>query len=214
MKVLVVAGVPFELGAMPRRAWEGVTFGVAGPGRGRAIRLSSLLKAERPDAVLGVGFCGALLEGIPPLQVAVPEAVGDGRLWLPLDPEALGLGRLKDGLLVSVPHVVATREEKAELGRRTGAIFVDMESFWWCRAAQREGVPFAVLRVVLDGANDPLPVWRRPATLVRLPSLARSAYAARRRLQDLVLSVLHALAAEPRAGGGRPRRAREGADLN
>ena len=59
--------------------------------------------------------------------------------------------------IASVDAPLADAESKGALFMATGAIAVDMESAVVARAAQRHGLPFAVLRVIADPAHRPLP---------------------------------------------------------
>jgi hypothetical protein len=69
------------------------------------------------------------------------------------------------------------------LWRQTGALAVDMESAFLAEGLSARGVPFGVARVVLDGAQESLPVsvsvratlamLARPSGLRQLPDLIR-----------------------------------------
>jgi hypothetical protein len=98
---------------------------------------------------------------------------------------------------------VASAEAKSALYRSCGALAVDMESSAVARAARDAGLPFAVLRVVIDAAGRDLPpaamaamapgggidlgglareLWREPRQIAGLISLSRDAAVARRAL--------------------------------
>ena len=59
--------------------------------------------------------------------------------------------------LYTADHVVTNPAAKAELAQRSGAAAVDMESSGLARAAAEAGLPFIVVRVVADSADDALP---------------------------------------------------------
>jgi hypothetical protein len=73
-----------------------------------------------------------------------------------------------DGGSLTVDHLVAEPEERVELRARYQATSVNMEDYRVAEAAQRAGVPFLSVRVVLDTASQRLPGY--------LPGLARSRY--------------------------------------
>jgi hypothetical protein len=58
--------------------------------------------------------------------------------------------RIHDGAVACVSGPVLTSRAKAELGRRTGALAVDMESAAVARAAKELHKPFFCLRVICD----------------------------------------------------------------
>lgn len=84
--------------------------------------------------------------------------------------------RARVGPIVSVDHI-ASPAERAAL-EQTGALAVDMESFWLARAAAPR--PVAVLRAVVDRAGRRLLDPRTPAAGIRgLVALRRAAPALR-----------------------------------
>ena len=89
------------------------------------------------------------------------------------------------GPLLSMPTVVASAAAKRDLGHRSGALAVDMESYSVGQAAAQRHLPFAVLRTIFDTADEniALPLttcltpdgslqpWRLVGCLVRHPEL-------------------------------------------
>ncbi|GAA4558770.1 phosphorylase family protein [Planotetraspora kaengkrachanensis] len=146
-------------------------------GRGEVVRLGmGPRRAERAAAGLppGVpvavtGFAGALDDGLRPGEVFVATEVRyDGQAWpCPSAPLIAGdLARaglaVQTGPLVTTPHVVTGRA-RAEAHAGPGedrARAADMES--GPVAAARAGLPFAVVRVIVDTPSRPL---LRPSTL-------------------------------------------------
>jgi len=61
------------------------------------------------------------------------------------------------GPMLHVTDVIASREEKRRLYDEYGVLAVDMESGAIARVAKEHGLPFIVVRVVLDGAGVRLP---------------------------------------------------------
>jgi hopanoid-associated phosphorylase len=87
------------------------------------------------------------------------------------------------GAVVGSPGVITEPEAKAALYKATGAIAADMESQVVARIASARGMPFAVLRVVADTADQRLP----PAAVNGLKPDGRPD----------IIGVLRSLASEP-----------------
>jgi adenosylhomocysteine nucleosidase len=58
------------------------------------------------------------------------------------------------GTLLSTPTVVAQAVAKRDMGYRSGALAVDMESYSVGQAAAQSHLPFAVLRTIFDPADE------------------------------------------------------------
>lgn len=116
-----------------------VSFGVAG-GLDPRLRAGDLLLPNRVEPEEGPSFATdqTLVEGLR-------EAAGK---------IGLTAGR---GTLFGSDRVIAEVAEKAALHRKSGAEAVDMESLAVAQAAQAAGVPFLVIRAVIDSAGHALP---------------------------------------------------------
>jgi uridine phosphorylase len=124
-------------------------------------------------AVLSVGCAGALIPGLTTGQLVLAPDIRlqptkeDERLELLTVDEALltqthaaatrGKIAVAHGPLFTSPKVLFTPEEKAAQGKRTGAIAVEMESGVHAAFAAERGLPFLVLRVILDGVDMTIP---------------------------------------------------------
>lgn len=125
------------------------------------------------SAVLSIGCAGALIAGLTTGQlilapdIRMQPAKDDDRLEL-LSIDATLLARMReaaarskipsvDGSLFTCPRVLYTPEEKAWQGKRTGAVAVEMESGAHAVFAAERGLPFLVLRVILDGVDMTIP---------------------------------------------------------
>jgi adenosylhomocysteine nucleosidase len=103
---------------------------------------------ERPEAVVSTGFCGGLDPGLKRGGIFVATSVCGRECRAPATARPFF-----SGSLATVDRVVGTAEEKARL-RATGAAAVDMESAALAERAAAAGVPFYIVRVVLDGAGE------------------------------------------------------------
>ena len=108
------------------------------------------------------------------------------------------------GTLLSTPTVVVQAVAKRDMGRRSGALAVDMESYSIGQAAAQRHLPFAVLRTIFDPADETmalpittcltpdgsLQLWRvlgclacHPGLWLQLPHWWRTSHMAGRHLQ-------------------------------
>jgi adenosylhomocysteine nucleosidase len=161
---------------------------VCGTGPRRAGNAARALLAAGASHLLSVGTAAALREGLAPGDLVVPAAVTDGQESHNVDETwrlslvrqlSAAPGALDGGLLLSVEHVAATPEEKAALGRDTGAVAVDMESSAVLAAGAEAGVPCAAVRVIVDPPGLAVPAlvlahcdeYGRPRLLALLAAL-------------------------------------------
>ena len=113
--------------------------------------------------VISIGLAGALAPHLRPGDWVVASAVIDGDARTPTDPgwaERLH-GRLPGcarGLTAGSDVIVADGVAKSAMHAATAALAVDMESHIVARFAQAHGLPFAVARVISDGADHALPI--------------------------------------------------------
>lgn len=113
---------------------------------------------ELPRMIVSSGFCGALQPGVASGDIVL-EVAG-----LPLEvPQAARRLSAERGIPVHFGRlhhsdtVLATPEQKAAAAQEHRAVAVDMESFAIRQWADRKGVPFLAVRVVLDAVNESLP---------------------------------------------------------
>ena len=117
---------------------------------------------------------------------------------------AAGL-RAHTGAVLTVGVPLRTAAAKRAAYERTGAVAVEMEASGVAAAAAARGVPWAALKVILDGVEDPLPelaagcttpegnlavrglgavLWAGGGAMAALWRLGRAAAAARRALRE------------------------------
>jgi nucleoside phosphorylase len=139
-----------------------VVAAVLGDGARRSGRgLEQLLEQVSGDRFLLIGVAGglspALVSGSLVQAETVVSATGD---YLTLTPEG-AVGGVASGTIVSSREIVGTTARKRELWRATGRVercVVDLESWTIVRRLEREGRPLAVVRAVLDPADEDLPL--------------------------------------------------------
>jgi len=167
------------------RVWRGVAGNrevivvTGGIGPRRTQRTMDQFMAMPFSAVFSIGCAGALVPGVTTGQLVLAAEVSmhamneemradETRLQrFPVDPQLLSYTRTAavkagvttaDGSLFTSPKILFTPEEKAQRGREIGAIAVEMESGVHATFAVRRGLPFLVLRVILDGVDMRLPM--------------------------------------------------------
>jgi adenosylhomocysteine nucleosidase len=143
---------------------------LAGPGArvvaggGDSARLQQELDTLAVGAagVISMGLCGALAEGLRPGDwvVGTHLIIRSSRDFQCDGSWASALaGRLdaRLGPVFASDAMIADADKKRALHDSTNALAADMESHIAAAVAQRHGLPFAVARVVSDGADRSLP---------------------------------------------------------
>jgi hypothetical protein len=119
--------------------------------------------------VISCGLSGGLQPTLAPGSVVLASAVRDeiGEAVVAQKPvlriarQALeDYGPVNEGEIVSATEVIATRAEKLAIGG-AGRLAVDLESWSAARAAERAGIPWLALRVVVDPLDAELPEFAR-----------------------------------------------------
>jgi len=141
----------------------------SGVGRG-AMRatMSHLLAGHRPEAVVHTGYCGAASPALAAGDLIVADAVVDSinHRRVPCDENLVARARkiLKEkamrgsfGDLVTVEETAASPHDKAYLATRHSSVGVDMESSELASACAGAGIPFVVVRAVLDPLDYHIP---------------------------------------------------------
>ena len=160
----VIVGLPQEAAILKRVLGKATPLlACAGARPARAAQGAAKLIAGGAKILLSFGFAGGLDPRLRPGDIVVGAGVvgPDGRMRETDDALAQRICAALDdagcrwsaGLVAGADQVLATIAAKQALGARTGAVIVDMES----HAVAAAGLPFAVLRVVVDPAERALP---------------------------------------------------------
>ena len=163
-RLLVVAPTERELGGLRPGENGACRAALVGIGHEAAPALAALLDAERPSAVLSLGFAGALRPGLSTGDLVLCDAaLAEGATPIEFDPyPAAAALRAADiaaatGALLTVEEPLLAPEAKRNAHAATGAAIVDMEGYALARLATERGVPIVALRAVLDAAEYTLP---------------------------------------------------------
>lgn len=134
-----------------------LVFAVAGIGQ-RHAAAAALLVADtfKPDALISVGFCGALTDDLETADLILGGTTNHGATASLLDLAIAAAPKARRGKVVTVKQVVVDREEKRKLAKESGAIVVDMEADAVAVAAKARGIGFLAVKCVIDTPAAPL----------------------------------------------------------
>jgi adenosylhomocysteine nucleosidase len=146
------------LGSLP----DGTLVATTGMGISAASTGARALINAGATALASFGLAGGIDPSLEAGAILLPDEVqgGDGRVHRC---ETGWRNRLsatipaRTGKLLTSSKAVGSVEDKAALFRSTGAVAVDMESAAIAEVAERHGLPFVAVRVVVDSAADVLP---------------------------------------------------------
>jgi adenosylhomocysteine nucleosidase len=117
-----------------------------------AAAVDAALVSFHPDAILSIGFCGALDPSLDIADIVVGTSIfAGGRTFAGQTPAAAAPHHL--GPICSIDHAAQTAEEKCRL-HSTGAIAVEMEAAGVAGRAQALGLPFFCIKTVTDLAGE------------------------------------------------------------
>ena len=157
--------------ATPRREalatlTDGTLLIVSGMGAAAAASGARQLVEAGTRALLSWGMAGGLDPALAPGRLFLPEEVisaegviyATAREWREaLSAAVRSCHPATGGRLLTSTHVIGSTADKAKAFRATGAAAVDMESAAVAEVARAHGLPFLVVRAIVDTAMDPLP---------------------------------------------------------
>ncbi len=140
---------------------------VSGMGAARAGTAAEGLLRSGCDALLSFGYCGALSPALVPGSLVLPSLLVDAESGEKFEADS-GIRAALRQRLAATPHVSSVHtlvgsarvlgvEDKRAWDRHWPEAVVDMESCAIARVASEHGVPWAVLRAVLDRRDDEIP---------------------------------------------------------
>jgi hopanoid-associated phosphorylase len=157
--VIVAAGMEFEA-----RIAKGPGARVHyGQNRLRYVVELDALARGRVRGIVSFGVAGGLSPALKPGDIVVASSVITAKQTYETHPR--WVHSLKKALpdavfgepVFAAEDTVSTVFEKEALWKGTGAVAVDVESGIGAAAAERYGLPFAVLRVIIDPAHRTIP---------------------------------------------------------
>ncbi|MEM6684011.1 MAG: hypothetical protein AAF607_17380, partial [Pseudomonadota bacterium] len=139
----IVTGLQFE--ADIARALPGSNVACYGPGPAAAGAAASTLVAQGAAQLMSFGIAGGLDPDLLCGDLVVSPATLAAQLAVP------------ERMVNTVEAAVLTPRAKSALYAKTGAHAVDMETSAVRAIAQRHNLPFLILRVICDEADDTIP---------------------------------------------------------
>lgn len=166
-------------------------------------RVATFLAAQRPQVLISAGFAGGLTNALVPGTVFLGENVSSAGIFSAAR-VALTSFDVIAGTIISVPAIVPSARERAELARTVGADAVDMETQHIAEICVAAAIPVLSLRAISDTPASPFPappevlfdveqqrtpfaplflhLLKNPLGIPRLVSFARQIAATRRSL--------------------------------
>jgi len=195
--------------------------------RSRTIARMALTALPEPELVIGTGVAGALSGGLRPGDIVIADRALKSRTdsahpeqVVSVDAAVVDFCReaihragldSSTGAILSSSRVIPTTEEKRAAKQNSGAIVVDMESAAIALEAAARGVPFAIVRTVIDSLDDeifgaevademgrvkPLAaagyLARNPGAFLKIPSMIRNLALATHSLADAIEALIKA----------------------
>ena len=191
----------------------------SGAGCPQAARATqALILGHRPAWIISAGFAGGLDDSLAQGDILMADQIigtDDRRLDIDFKfaDDAFSAARhLHVGRLLTTDHVIREPQEKRALGKRYGAMAVDMESLAVAEVCRGERIRFLAVRVISDPAARALPpdidylikktstagrlgaaagaILRRPASIKDMWQLKEDALVASNRLAKFLAGIV------------------------
>lgn len=121
--------------------------------RRAAAAVDAAIPSFQPDAIVSIGFCGALAPELSLADIVCGTTVTNGPTrFTSLQPQHAPPHH--KGVIMSIDHVAQTAAEKRSLREGGGGIAVEMESAAVAARAEEYRIPFYCVRVVTDLAGE------------------------------------------------------------
>jgi nucleoside phosphorylase len=193
LRPIIVAPTAVEFGAVKRALREAeargdVVLAQCGMGVRQAGGFCERILPEHVSCVALVGWAGGLAQNLAVGDlVSADTAVMEGCPRLEI--RALDLSGARRGAVLTAPKALASAADKRSAGEVWGAIAVEMEAYPLAAWAERQGIPFYHVRIIMDTWDEELPdleaggsAWGKAR---RLPSLAPRLWWMFRRVRSL-----------------------------
>jgi len=194
---------PFERRSKKRAHIKTIVTGIGQRNTERSIH--EALERDKPNLVLTCGFAGGLRAGLK-LGDVLFSAAKDSDLET-----KLRTAGASPGIFHCARKIAVTSVQKRALWRETGADAVEMESGFICAICHEKRIPVATVRVILDTAEQDLPLdfnelanpeqemdyWKLTKALIKSPGkigallrLQKISDEAARKLADVLIQVI------------------------
>ncbi len=166
--IALITGMHFEKVVADKAvAGSGIKTYIAGPGAKNGRQAVQQAARYGAKLIVSFGVCGGLDPDLKCGNVIIPRKIllDEGATSITTDEASVSmLSQLveqqfyvKNGDMLCTGKAVTQTGDKARLFNATKAVAVDMESGFLALEAERVNLPFAVMRVVHDTADQPIP---------------------------------------------------------
>lgn len=171
--------------------------------------LGAYFARERPRLLVSSGFCGGTSDALVPGDLLVGENYSDATL---ARTARSALTAIAKGKLFSADHVVDPSADRYKIGRKEGALAIDMETHVIARLCALNDVRMLSLRIVSDSPAAPFPappdvlfdeqkqrtdlssllkyLACHPAATIRLLKFSRQVAMAREKIADALCALI------------------------
>jgi nucleoside phosphorylase len=119
-----------------------------------AERLTKFLRQNKPEMVISSGFCGGTKDELRPGDLVIAKNLSNAQLAdraSKLLPGAIGAD------IFSADRVIDPAADRYAIGRKHGAIAIDMETTTIARLCAESAIPMLGLRAISDSPAAPFP---------------------------------------------------------